>query len=189
MDDSTLDRIIGPTLLKDRVIFLVGDIDDDLATNVISKLFFLESSDPEGAIYLHINSPGGVITDGLAIYNVIQSLSCPVATICIGQAASMGAILLACGTRGMRLSFPNARMMIHQPLGGAQGQATDIEIQAKEMLLLKERLNNLLSKHTGQPLDVIARDTDRDFFFDAEGALQYGLIDRIIKKGEGVIHR
>jgi len=189
MNGSELGRLIESELLKARVVFLTGEINDEVATDIINKLFYLESSDPQAIVYLHINSPGGVITDGLAIYDIIQSLSCPVATVCIGQAASMGAILLASGTKGMRMSFPNARMMIHQPMGGARGQAADIEIQAKEMLLLRQRLNEILSAHTGQPLEVIEQDTDRDFFLDVEGAVQYGLIDRIIRKGEGVIHR
>lgn len=167
-------------LLSARIILLTGAINDDVADNVVSQLFFLESDDPGKDIFFYLNSPGGAVTAGLAIYDVMQYISCDVATICLGQAASMAAILLAGGTKGKRMAFPNARMMIHQPLGGAEGQASDMEIQVKEMSRIKKRLNEMLVLHTGQPLKVIERDTDRDFFLTAEEAVQYGLVDQII---------
>ena len=169
-------------LLSDRVIFLTGEINDDMADVIIAQLFYLESLDSEKDIYLYINSPGGVVTAGLAIYDTMQYISCDVATICLGQAASMGAILLAAGARTKRMALPNARIMIHQPLGGAQGQASDVEIQAKEMVRMKLRLNEILFEHTGQPMDVIKKDTDRDFFLTADDAVEYGLIDKVIKR-------
>jgi ATP-dependent Clp protease protease subunit len=169
-------------LLTDRVIFLTGEINDDVADIIIAQLFYLESADSKKDIYLYINSPGGVVTAGLAIYDTMQYISCDVATICLGQAASMGAVLLAAGTGGKRMAMPNARVMIHQPLGGAQGQASDVEIQAKEMVRMKRRLNEILVEHTGQSMEVIAKDTDRDFFLTAEDAVEYGLIDKVIKK-------
>ena len=169
-------------LLSDRLIFLTGEVNDDIADIIIAQLFYLESEDPKKDIYFYINSPGGVVTAGLAIYDTMQYISCDVATICLGQAASMGAVLLAAGTRGKRMGMPNARVMIHQPLGGAQGQASDMEIQVKEMSRIKLRLNEILSNHTGQNMDVITRDTDRDFFMTAEDAVEYGLIDRMIKQ-------
>jgi ATP-dependent Clp protease protease subunit len=167
-------------LLSDRLVFLTGEVNDDVADIIIAQLFYLESEDPKKDIYFYINSPGGVVTAGLAIYDTMQYISCDVATICIGQAASMGAVLLAAGAKGKRMAMPNARMMIHQPLGGAQGQATDLEIQVKEISRIKRRLNEILSHHTGQPLDIIEKDTERDFFMTAEEAVNYGLIDRII---------
>ncbi len=181
----TLD--IYSRLLDDQIILLTGEINDDMAENIIAQLLYLESKDFEGDIQLYINSPGGVISAGLAIYDTMQCIKCSVATICIGQAASMAAILLAAGAKGKRVAFPNARMMIHQPLGGAQGQASDIEIQAKEMNRVKKRLDEILVYHTGQPLEIIEKDTDRDFFLTAEEAMEYGLIDRIVRAGEGVV--
>jgi len=169
-------------LLSDRVIFLTGEINDDMADVIIAQLFYLESLDSKKDIYLYINSPGGAVTAGLAIYDTMQYISCDVATICLGQAASMGAILLAAGARTKRMALPNARIMIHQPLGGAQGQASDVEIQAKEMVRMKLRLNEILVEHTGQPMDVIKKDTDRDFFLTADDAVEYGLIDKVIKR-------
>ena len=169
-------------LLSDRVIFLTGEINDDMADVIIAQLFYLESLDSKKDIYLYINSPGGAVTAGLAIYDTMQYISCDVATICLGQAASMGAILLAAGARTKRMALPNARIMIHQPLGGAQGQASDVEIQAKDMVRMKLRLNEILVEHTGQPMDVIKKDTDRDFFLTADDAVEYGLIDKVIKR-------
>lgn len=169
-------------LLSDRLIFLTGEVNDDVADIVIAQLFYLESEDPKKDIYFYINSPGGVVTAGLAIYDTMQYISCDVATICLGQAASMGAVLLAAGQKGKRMALPNARVMIHQPLGGAQGQASDMEIQVKEMNRIKTRLNEILSNHTGQNMDVITRDTDRDFFMTGEDAVEYGLIDKVIRK-------
>jgi ATP-dependent Clp protease protease subunit len=169
-------------LLSDRVIFLTGEINDDMSDVIIAQFFYLESLDSKGDIYFYINSPGGVVTAGLAIYDTMQYISCDVATICLGQAASMGAILLAAGARTKRMALPNARIMIHQPLGGAQGQASDVEIQAKEMVRMKLRLNEILVEHTGQPMDVIKKDTDRDFFLTADDAVEYGLIDKVIKR-------
>ncbi len=169
-------------LLKDRIIFLGTPIDDIVANTVIAQLLFLEADDPDKDIYLYINSPGGVVTSGLAIYDTINYIKCPVSTICIGQAASMGALLLGAGTKGKRFSLPHSRIMIHQPMGGFQGQATDIEIHAKEILKLKDTLNKILSTHTGQPLEKIQNDTDRDFFMSGEDAKQYGLVDEVIAK-------
>lgn len=174
-------------LLDEQIILLTGEINDDMAENIIAQLLYLEAKEFEGDIQMYINSPGGVITAGLAIYDTMQCIKCSVSTICVGQAASMAAILLAAGTKGKRLAFPNARMMIHQPLGGAQGQASDIEIQAKEMNRVKQRLDEILVYHTGQPMEVIERDTDRDFFLTVEEAVEYGLIDRIVRAGEGVV--
>jgi len=168
-------------LLKDRIVLLGGPIDDHVANLITAQLLFLEAEDPEKDIQMYINSPGGVITAGMAIYDTMQYVKCPVSTICVGQAASMGAFLLAAGTKGKRYALPFARIMIHQPMGGVQGQATDIDIQAKEILRMKEILNQLLSQHTGQPLDRIARDTERDFFMSAEEAKQYGLIDEVFQ--------
>jgi ATP-dependent Clp protease protease subunit len=181
----TLD--IYSRLLDNQIILLTGEIDDDVAESIIAQLLYLEAKEFEGDIHLYINSPGGVISAGLAIYDTMQCIKCSVETICIGQAASMAAILLAAGHEGKRLAFPNARMMIHQPLGGAEGQASDIEIQAKEMNRVKKRLDEILVYHTGQPMEVIERDTDRDFFLTAEEAVKYGLIDRIVRAGEGVV--
>jgi len=169
-------------LLKDRIIFLGSAVDDIVANTVIAQLLFLEADDPDKDIYLYINSPGGVVTAGLAIYDTMNYIKCPVSTICIGQAASMGALLLSAGTNGKRFSLPHARIMIHQPMGGFQGQATDIEIHAREMLNMKETLNRILANHTGQPIEKIAADTDRDFFMSGEDAKNYGIVDEVIKK-------
>ena len=169
-------------LLKDRIVFIGEAIDDHLANLVVAQLLFLESEDPEKDVYVYINSPGGVITSGLAIYDTMQYIKCPVSTICIGQAASMAAVLLAGGEPGKRVALPSARIMLHQPLGGAQGQAVDIEINAKEILRLKERLNDILTYHTKQPREKIEADTDRDFFMSAEEAKKYGIIDQVIVK-------
>ena len=167
-------------LLRERIIFLGTGIDDSVADAVVAQLLFLEAEDPEKDIQIYVNSPGGSVTAGLAIYDTMQQVSPDVVTICYGLAASMGAFLLAGGTRGKRLALPNARIMIHQPLGGAQGQAVDIEIQAREILFLKDTLNGLLAEHTGQPLEKIAEDTDRDYFLSPAEAVQYGLIDRVV---------
>ena len=169
-------------LLKDRIIFLGTAIDDIVANTVIAQLLFLEADDPDKDIYLYVNSPGGVVTSGLAIYDTMNYIKCPVSTICIGQAASMGALLLASGTKGKRFSLPHARIMIHQPMGGFQGQATDIEIHAREILNMKDTLNKILANHTGQPLEKIRNDTDRDFFMSGEDAKTYGLVDEVIAK-------
>jgi ATP-dependent Clp protease, protease subunit len=169
-------------LLKERVIFLVGPIDDYMANVVVAQLLFLESENPDKDIHLYINSPGGSVTAGLAIYDTMQFLKPAVSTMCIGQAASMGAFLLAAGEPGKRFMLPNARVMIHQPSGGARGQATDIEIQAREILYLRERLNAALAAHTGQSLEKVARDVERDFFMSAEEAREYGIIDRVLEK-------
>ena len=169
-------------LLKDRIVFIGEAIDDHLANLVVAQLLFLESEDPEKDVYVYINSPGGVITSGLAIYDTMQYIKCPVSTICIGQAASMAAVLLAGGEPGKRVALPSARIMLHQPLGGAQGQAVDIEIHAKEILRQKERLNDILTYHTKQPREKIEADTDRDFFMSAEEAKKYGIIDQVIEK-------
>jgi ATP-dependent Clp protease protease subunit len=169
-------------LLKDRIIFLGTAIDDVVANTVIAQLLFLDAEDPDKDIYLYLNSPGGIVTAGLAIYDTMNYLKSPVSTICIGQAASMGALLLAAGTKGKRFSLPHARIMIHQPAGGFQGQATDIAIQAREILKLKDTLNGILARHTGQSIDKIAADTERDFFMSGEDALSYGIIDEVITK-------
>lgn len=167
-------------LLEDRIVFLQGPIDDHSANLVVAQLLFLEAKDPEQDIKLFINSPGGVITAGLAIYDTMQYVHCDVSTICVGQAASMATVLLAAGAKGKRLALPNSRIHLHQPLGGAQGQAVDVHIQAQELLKARERLNHILVQHTGQSLDRINQDTDRDFFMSSEEALKYGLIDEII---------
>jgi len=169
-------------LLKDRIIFLGGGIDDGMADLVVAQLLFLESEDPEKDISIYINSPGGVVTAGMAIYDTMQYIKPDVSTICIGQAASMGALLLAAGANGKRYALPNSRIMIHQPLGGAQGQASDIEIQAQEILRMKDMLNDILANHTGQPLKRIKRDTDRDFFMSSKEAKEYGLIDEVVQR-------
>jgi len=168
-------------LLKDRIIFIVGKIDDYVANLVVAQLLFLESEDPKKDIYMYINSPGGVITSGLSILDTMNYLKCDVSTVCFGQAASMGAVLLAGGAKGKRFALPNSRIMIHQPLGGVQGQATDIEIHAKEIKTLKEKLNNILATATGQTLKKIEKDTERDFFMDSKEAAKYGLIDEILE--------
>jgi ATP-dependent Clp protease protease subunit len=167
-------------LLRERIIFLGSGIDDGVADALVAQLLFLEAEDPEKDIQIYINSPGGSVTAGLAIYDTMQQVAPDVVTICYGLAASMGAFLLSGGTKGKRLALPNARIMIHQPLGGAQGQAVDIEIQAREILFLKETLNGLMAEHTGQPLDKITEDTDRDYFLSPSEAVEYGLIDRVV---------
>ena len=175
-------------LLRERIIFLGTGVDDQVADALVAQLLFLEAEDPEKDIQIYINSPGGSVTAGLAIYDTMQQVAPDVVTICYGLAASMGAFLLSGGTKGKRLALPNARIMIHQPLGGAQGQAVDIEIQAKEILFLKQTLNGLMADHTGQPLDKIAEDTDRDNFMSPAEAVEYGLIDRVVDSfGDGEI--
>lgn len=169
-------------LLKDRIIFIGSQIDDTVANLVVAQLLFLESEDPEKDVFLYINSPGGVVTSGLAIYDTMQYIKSPVSTICTGQAASMAAVLLAAGAEGKRIALPNSRVMIHQPLGGAQGQASDIEIQAKEILGMKNRLTEILARHTKQPIDRVRADSDRDFFMSAEDAVKYGVVDKVIEK-------
>ena len=197
MSDSRISNFIIPTvieqthrgergwdifsrLLKDRIVFLGTPVNDDIANIIIAQLLFLESEDPDKDIMLYINSPGGHVTAGLAIYDTMQYVRCDVATICMGQAASMGAFLLAAGAKGKRYSLPHARILIHQPLGGFQGQATDIDIHAKEILRTRDKLNELLSKHTGQPLDRIRNDTERDYFMGPMESKEYGLIDDVI---------
>ena len=167
-------------LLKERIIFLVGPVEDHMANLIVAQLLFLESENPDKDVHLYINSPGGSVTAGLSIYDTMRFIKPDVSTMCIGQAASMGAFLLSGGTKGKRCILPNARTMIHQPSGGAQGQATDIEIQAKEILFLRERLNKLLADHTGQTMEVIERDTERDRFMSAEQSVEYGLVDEVI---------
>jgi len=167
-------------LLKERVIFCVGPVDDHMANLIVAQLLFLESDNPDKDIQLYINSPGGVITAGMSIYDTMQFIKPDVATMCLGQAASMGAVLLAGGAQGKRHALPNSRVMIHQPLGGFQGQATDIEIHAREILHARERLNEVLAHHTGQPLDKIKHDTERDFFMSADSATEYGVIDGVL---------
>lgn len=169
-------------LLKDRIIFLGTAIDDTVANLVVAQLLFLESEDPDKDISIYINSPGGSVTAGLAIYDTMQYIKPDVSTICIGMAASMGAVLLTAGAMGKRIALPNSRIMIHQPMGGMQGQASDIEIHAKEILKTRAKLNEILAKHTGQPLERIEADTDRDFYMSAEEAQQYGIVDKIIEK-------
>ncbi|MCP3141788.1 ATP-dependent Clp endopeptidase proteolytic subunit ClpP [Pyxidicoccus xibeiensis] len=169
-------------LLKDRIIMLGTPVNDDVANIIVAQLLFLESEDPDKGINLYINSPGGSVTAGLAIYDTMQYVKCPVSTICVGQAASMGALLLLAGAKGKRYALPNSRIMIHQPLGGAQGQATDIDIQAKEILRLRAYINGLIVKHTGHTIERIEKDTERDYFMSAEDARQYGLIDEVVEK-------
>jgi len=169
-------------LLKDRIIFLGTGIDDNVSNLIIAQLLFLEAEDPEKDINIYINSPGGMVTSGLAIYDTIQYIKSPVSTICIGQAASMGALLLAAGTTGKRYALPNARVMIHQPMGGFQGQATDIDIHAREILKMRERLNSILAKHSGQDIEKIQKDTERDYFMSGEEAKTYHIIDEVIER-------
>ncbi len=169
-------------LLKDRIIMLSGPIDDAVASSIVAQLLFLEAEDPDKDIYLYINSPGGVITSGFSIYDTMNYIKPDIVTICIGQAASMGAFLLCCGAEGKRYALPSSRIMIHQPLGGAQGQATDIEIQAKEILRLKKYLNKIMAERTGKTVRTIEKDTERDFFLSAEEAKEYGLIDRVLER-------
>lgn len=167
-------------LLKDRIIFIGTPIDDTVANIVIAQMLFLQMEGPDKDIHLYINSPGGHVTSGLAIYDTMQFLKCDITTYCIGQAASMGAVLLSAGTKGKRHALPSSRIMIHQPMGGAQGQATDIEIQAREIMKMKQKLNEILAKHTGQKLSKIEKDVDRDYFMSPEEALKYGLVDQVI---------
>ena len=169
-------------LLKDRIIMLSGEINDAVASSIVAQLLFLEAQDPDKDIYFYINSPGGVITSGFSIYDTMNYIKPEIVTICIGQAASMGAFLLACGSEGKRYALPSSRIMIHQPLGGAQGQATDIAIQAKEILLMKSYLNEILAEKTGKKVKQIEKDTERDYFMSAEEAVEYGLIDQVLTK-------
>lgn len=169
-------------LLKDRIVFLGGPIDDSVANGVIAQLLFLEAEDPDKDIHLYINSPGGVVTAGMAIFDTMQYIKPDVSTICVGSAASMGAVLLTAGAKGKRYALPHARVMIHQPLGGVQGQASEIEIHAREILRMREELNAILAERSGQDIDVVARDTDRDNFMSAQDALDYGLIDQILER-------
>jgi len=171
-------------LLKDRIIMLSGEVNDAVASTIVAQMLFLEAEDPDKDIYFYINSPGGVVTSGMAIYDTMNYIRPDVATICIGQAASMGSFLLSSGKQGKRFALPHARIMIHQPLGGAQGQATDIEIQANEILRMKKELNGILAKNTGQNLKKVEKDTDRDFFMSAEEAKAYGMIDEVLVKNE-----
>ena len=171
-------------LLKDRIIMLSGEVNDAVASTIVAQLLFLEAEDPDKDIHVYINSPGGVVTAGMAIYDTMQYIKAPVSTICLGMAASMGALLLTAGEKGKRYALPFSRIMIHQPLGGAQGQATDIEIQAREILRLREVTNGILSHHTGQPIEKIRQDTERDFFMDSAQAAEYGLVDAVLRRGE-----
>jgi ATP-dependent Clp protease protease subunit len=175
-------------LLKDRIIFLGTAMNDEIANLIIAQLLFLESEDPDKDINFYVNSPGGLVTAGLAVYDTMQYIKPDIATVCIGQAASMGAVLLAAGTRGKRYSLPNSRILIHQPMGGFQGQASDIEIQAKEILRMKERLNQILMTHTGKQIEDIQKDTDRDFFMSGEEAKKYGIIDHVIANRDDLDH-
>ncbi|MBD3384496.1 ATP-dependent Clp endopeptidase proteolytic subunit ClpP [candidate division KSB1 bacterium] len=173
-------------LLKERIVFIGSPIEDTVASLAIAQLLFLEAEDPDKDVYIYINSPGGVVSSGLAIYDTMQYIKPDVATICIGQASSMGALLLAAGTKGKRFALPHSRIMIHQPLGGAQGQASDIEIHTKEILALREKLNEILANHTGQPKNKIAKDTDRNFFMSVEDAKEYGIIDEIMSRQQDI---
>ena len=168
-------------LLKERIIFLVGPVEDHMANLVVAQMLFLESENPDKDINFYINSPGGSVTAGMSIYDTMQFIKPDISTLCVGQAASMGAFLLAAGTKGKRFALPNSRMMLHQPSGGSRGVAADIEIQAQEILLMREQLNNLIAEHTGKSPDVVAKDTDRDFWMSPDSALEYGLIDKIQK--------
>jgi len=169
-------------LLKDRIVFLGWPIDDNLASVVVAQLLFLESEDPDKDVFLYINSPGGLVHSGLAIYDTLQYVKCPVSTLCIGQASSMAALLMSAGRPGKRFALPHARFLLHQPLGSFSGQAADVDIQAREILFLKKQITDLLAKHTGQPVDKVARDSDRDFYLSAEEAKAYGLIDGVIDR-------
>jgi len=173
-------------LLKERIIFLGGTIDDAVANVIIAQLLFLEAENPDKDIHLYINSPGGIVTSGLAIYDTMQYVKSRITTLCLGQAASMAAVLLSAGAKGKRFSLPHSRIMLHQPLGGFQGQASDIDIHAREILAIREKLNHILSKHTGQPVERIQGDTDRDYFMNGEDAVQYGLIDEVIEERKAV---
>lgn len=168
-------------LLKDRIVFVGTAIDDYMANIIVAQMLFLQMEDPEKDINLYINSPGGVVTAGMAIYDTMQFVKCDITTYCIGQAASMGALLLAAGTKGKRYALPNSRILIHQPLGGVQGQATDIDIQAKEILRMRQKLNEILAFHTGQTIERVSKDTDRDFFMSADEAMNYGIVDKVVK--------
>ena len=176
-------------LLKDRIILLGSAIDDHVASLICAQLLFLESEDPEKEIFMYVNSPGGSVTAGMAIYDTMQYIAPPVATLCMGQAASMGALLLCAGEKNMRYALPNSRILIHQPLGGAQGQATDIGIQAREILRMRESLNGILASHTGQSMERIEKDTERDYFMTAQEALEYGIIDKIMTKRESALKK
>ncbi|MGM0595824.1 MAG: ATP-dependent Clp endopeptidase proteolytic subunit ClpP [Myxococcota bacterium] len=170
-------------LLKDRIIFLGTEVRDEISNLIIAQMLYLESEDPEKDIMLYINSPGGVVTSGLAIYDTMQYVKCDINTICIGQAASMAAILLAAGASGKRYALPNSRIMLHQPLGGFSGQASDIDIQAREILKIRKKLNNIISLHTGQPVDKVQKDTDRDYYLTAEDSFKYGVVDEVMNPG------
>ncbi len=172
-------------LLKDRIVFLKGPVTEELSNVIIAQMLFLEAENPDKDINLYINTQGGVVTGGLAVYDTLQYVKPDVKTICVGQAASMGALLLAAGTEGKRYALPNSRVLIHQPLGGAQGQATDVEIHANELVKVKDRINSIISKHTGQPKEKVQEDTERDYFMDPEEAKDYGLIDKVIERAEG----
>jgi ATP-dependent Clp protease, protease subunit len=171
-------------LLRDRIIFLGSPIEDNVASLVIAQLLFLEAEDPDKDIHMYINSPGGIVTSGLAIYDTMQYIKPNISTLCLGQASSMGALLLTAGTKGLRYALPHSRILIHQPLGGFQGQATDVDIQAREILRMREELNNILVRHTGQPYEKIEKDTDRDFFMTGEQAREYGIVDKVIAQRE-----
>lgn len=171
-------------LLLDRIVFVSGEVHDEMANAIVAQLLFLQSQDPKKQINVYINSPGGSVTAGLAIYDTMQFVSCPIATYCVGQAASMGAVLLAAGTKGLRHALPNARIMVHQPSGGAEGKATDIEITAKEILRLKERLNRILAKHSGRKYEDVVEDTEKDHFMSAEEAKEWGLVDKVFESGK-----
>ncbi len=172
-------------LLKERVIFVVGQVEDHMANLIVAQLLFLESENPDKEIYLYINSPGGSVTAGMSIYDTMQFIKPDVSTMCIGQAASMGAVLLAAGAKGKRFALPNSRVMVHQPMGGFQGQASDIDIHAREILGIRQRLNEILAEHTGQSLEKVEEDTDRDYFLNAEAALEYGLVDKVVTSRAG----
>jgi ATP-dependent Clp protease protease subunit len=178
---------IWSRLMKDRIVFLGTEIDDAVANVVVAQLLFLESEDPEKDIQLYINSPGGSVSAGLAIYDTMQYVRCPISTICVGMAASMGAVLLTAGTKGKRRTLPNSRIMIHQPLGGARGQASDIEIQAREILKMKEKLTRIIADHSGQPFDRVVKDGDRDYYMSADEARDYGLIDEVFKPQKNLL--
>ncbi len=176
-------------LLKDRIVFLGTEVNDDVANIIIAQLLYLESEDPDKEVMLYLNSPGGIITSGLAIYDTMQYIKCPVSTLCLGQAASMASVLLCAGAKGRRLALPNSRIMIHQPLGGFRGQATDIEIHAREILHLRARLNEIYNRHTGQPIEKIKADTERDFYLSADDAKTYGLIDEVVGGRKDALRR
>ena len=171
-------------LLRDRIVFLGNEVTDDIANLVIAQILFLQSEDPEKDVHLYINSPGGSVTAGLAIYDTMQYVTCDVSTICMGQASSMGALLLACGAAGKRFGLPNSRIMLHQPWGGFQGQASDVDIQAREILKVRDRMNHILASHLGRPLEQIEKDTERDYYMSVEEALEYGVIDRVVTRHE-----